>query len=307
MTVSKKQLAANRKNAKKGGVKTDEGKAVVKYNALKHGLLSKEIVVKTGEGAEDQGAFDQLLNDLVAQLKPVGSIEEMLVEKIAVAYWRLRRAYRFEVGILRDKLDHVTDNYFNALDWKDDKIERKSEKLEKEIAELQNKVAYWEKDKKDLQAMFKKKIDLSKIYDWDTNWQNLQNELEDFLFEYEIEIYIEAEELTQFLCGLENWDEQRIWRALISNCEDTAKFYREEVKILEQQLAIEQEKNMLAIQRKKKLASLPDKYSLERLLRYETAIQRQFYKALNELERLQRLRIGDIVPPPLDVNVSVDA
>ncbi len=34
MTVSEKQLKANRKNAKKAGVKTAEGKAIVKYNAL---------------------------------------------------------------------------------------------------------------------------------------------------------------------------------------------------------------------------------------------------------------------------------
>jgi len=45
MTVSKKQLEGNKKNAQKGGVKTQEGKAIVKYNALKHGLLAKEAVI----------------------------------------------------------------------------------------------------------------------------------------------------------------------------------------------------------------------------------------------------------------------
>ena len=42
MTVSKKQLEANKKNAQKGGVKTQEGKAIVKYNALRHGLRPKQ-------------------------------------------------------------------------------------------------------------------------------------------------------------------------------------------------------------------------------------------------------------------------
>ena len=41
MIISEKQLQANRENAQKGGVKTPEGKAIVKYNALKHGLLAK--------------------------------------------------------------------------------------------------------------------------------------------------------------------------------------------------------------------------------------------------------------------------
>jgi len=45
MMVSKKQLVANKRNAQKGGVKTAEGKAVTRLNALKHGLLTDEILL----------------------------------------------------------------------------------------------------------------------------------------------------------------------------------------------------------------------------------------------------------------------
>ena len=114
MTVSEKQLEANKKNAQKGGVKTPEGKAIVKYNALKHGLLAKEVVVTVGEGAENPEEFNTLLEDLKAQLAPEGTLEEMLVEKIAVAYWRLRRAYRYEVGLIRSELDSATDDYYSG-------------------------------------------------------------------------------------------------------------------------------------------------------------------------------------------------
>jgi hypothetical protein len=61
MTISKKQLQANRKNAPKGGVKTPEGKAIVKYNALRHRLLAREAVVTVGEGAENPDEFSGLL------------------------------------------------------------------------------------------------------------------------------------------------------------------------------------------------------------------------------------------------------
>jgi hypothetical protein len=74
MTVSQKQLEANKKNAQKGGVKTSKGKAIVKFNALKHGLLSKEVVITVGEGAENQEEFNTLLNDLNAQLSPEGTL-----------------------------------------------------------------------------------------------------------------------------------------------------------------------------------------------------------------------------------------
>ena len=112
--VSQKQLEANRKNAPKGGVKTTEGKAIIKYNALKHGLLTKEVVITIGEGAENPEEFNGLLTDLKTQLNPEGALEEMLLEKIAVAYWRLRRAYRYEVGLIRQELDTATDDFYSG-------------------------------------------------------------------------------------------------------------------------------------------------------------------------------------------------
>src|SRR5271167_3616555 len=45
---------------------------------------------------------------------------------------------------------------------------------------------------------------------------------------------------------------------------------------------------------------------LDRILRYETAIQRQLVYAINQLERLQRLRKGEHVPAPVSVQLSSD-
>jgi hypothetical protein len=46
----------------------------------------------------------------------------------------------------------------------------------------------------------------------------------------------------------------------------------------------------------------------QKYLRYETALERQIYKALNALERLQRIRLGEKLPLPvsLEVNLSPD-
>ncbi len=64
--------------------------------------------------------------------------------------------------------------------------------------------------------------------------------------------------------------------------------------------------NKLKLQVIKKLGNIPSKDELDRLLRYEGAIERQLYKALNQLERIQRLRAGDNVPAPLEVDVDVN-
>jgi len=45
--------------------------------------------------------------------------------------------------------------------------------------------------------------------------------------------------------------------------------------------------------------------AFSKLSRYETAIERQLYKALHELERRQAARNGGSVPPPQVVDVDV--
>jgi hypothetical protein len=101
MAISPRKLAANQENARRStGPQTPEGKARVRHNALKHGLLAKEVIVPVGDEQENRAEFDLLLNDLWQHYAPVGPVEKFLVEKIATACWRLRRATRAEVGEL---------------------------------------------------------------------------------------------------------------------------------------------------------------------------------------------------------------
>ena len=47
--------------------------------------------------------------------------------------------------------------------------------------------------------------------------------------------------------------------------------------------------------------------AMDRILRYQATINRQLFQAMNQLERLQRLRKGDHVPAPFNVQVLHDA
>ncbi len=49
---------------------------------------------------------------------------------------------------------------------------------------------------------------------------------------------------------------------------------------------------------------LPSAEVLEKILRYESGLERQLYRAMNQLERLQRRREGEDVAPPLSVSLS---
>ncbi len=50
--------------------------------------------------------------------------------------------------------------------------------------------------------------------------------------------------------------------------------------------------------------SLPPADATDTLLRYEAHLDRQLYRAMDQLERLQRQRRGENVPPPLNINLG---
>jgi hypothetical protein len=60
--ASAAQVLANRSNAQKStGPRTPEGKAVVSQNAVKHGLLAREVVIKGEDSGEFEFYRDQML------------------------------------------------------------------------------------------------------------------------------------------------------------------------------------------------------------------------------------------------------
>ena len=88
--ATQRQVSANRRNGLKGGVKTEEGKAISRLNARKHGIFASAL---TTEDSEDLYGIE---DELIASLRPVGPLEEMLVEKIALTYLRMQRCARAE-------------------------------------------------------------------------------------------------------------------------------------------------------------------------------------------------------------------
>ena len=96
MAVSEKQRKANQRNALKStGPRTEAGKARSKYNALKHGLTAKTVLLPD----ENREEFEAFAAGLYKDLNPVGALETLLVERIIFSAWRLFRLRRVETGI----------------------------------------------------------------------------------------------------------------------------------------------------------------------------------------------------------------
>ena len=86
-------VLANRRNARKStGPKTQEGKAIVAQNAVKHGLLARQAVLKD----EDPAEFELHRGRLLQSLAPEGQEQELLAERIVRLWWRLQRAERMQ-------------------------------------------------------------------------------------------------------------------------------------------------------------------------------------------------------------------
>lgn len=79
---------------KKGGPKTDEGKEISKMNALKHGLLSKEVLIS----GEDEEELLSLTKRIRSEIKPETEIERLLSDRIVANIWRLKRVLGMENG-----------------------------------------------------------------------------------------------------------------------------------------------------------------------------------------------------------------
>ena len=246
--VTERQIAANRRSAVAStGPRTAEGKAASRWNALKHGALAQAVIPPSLEPYESRRAFDELLAVLRDELAPGSAVEELLVERIAVSYWRLVRLLRAAAAAIVPHQERLADDQArHAAFAASDSLRPRKPSLADQVQTLSATMS----NKRQLRLlMAKENPDLREVDD-------------DQLF--------------------------ATAQALLSE--------------MQGQLAAQQ-KRQEAVQRDQR--TIPPLANALQFSREETTLERQLYCALDALERLQRLRHGEDVPPPL--RLSVDA
>jgi hypothetical protein len=99
MPVSQQKLEANRRNAAKStGPRTAAGKRRSSRNATKFGLFSRYVVLP----GESNCQYRLMRQGLLLSWHPMNEMELILVERIAVATWKLRRLLAMERGMYAD-------------------------------------------------------------------------------------------------------------------------------------------------------------------------------------------------------------
>ena len=181
------------------GPRTERGKRISSKNALKHGFLSKEVVLQGEPWGENPAEFKQLLNSYLDHFKPVGPVEMDQLELAVIAFWRYRRVLKAERGMI---LGQKTWEFMHDLvidHWRNIAQDESRSEVDRRVAEY-----FWE------------------------------------------------------LRGTE------------LDCK----------------------------------TAIPSGHDIQKLQRAEAHHLRVHYRALNELERLQRMRLGDTVPAPVVVDVQ---
>jgi hypothetical protein len=289
------------------GPRTELGKKRSSQNALKSGIFSRAALLK----GESRSEYQTLLEDLRETCQPEGKVEEILVDKLASIIWRYRRLLLAEGAEIRRSTEFVEfdrkqmeqkeaetisrevqpatniDLSFGpvGLIWNTQNpvvLERSKELLIELWQRIETDGLDEPRDKPDLETIYgdARRLHLRPtFYDWYTRW------------------FLTAK--------LPESERQKRGYATPEQCKDaTLEAITDEITRLKRYQkrneSIESDRMKLEILRK----GVPNFQELDHLLRYETSLERAFDRTLTQLERLQRIRKGQPIPPQVDVKIS---
>jgi hypothetical protein len=290
--ASQKQIEANRKNALKStGATTPEGKAIVRFNAVTHGLTSEAAVIPFVENAEDWEAHRQ---GIIESLSPVGHLETILAERIAMLIWRLGRANRYERELVAIEQERIEEKHF---EYKEHNTLEEMQELATDYKRFRLLITKLP-EMKDSQPI--RTYEAYSIFDIVADLaENTDTE------ELEIPGFPEDEYLDSF----GGWTAKLLLDAIKAIAESEEKpfdkmLHSAQLSIIssEAKARLEFEKAAVEIDRKRRKNLLPNTAILDKIYRYESHLERSLYKAMHEIEKLQATRKGNA---PAKVKVTV--
>jgi hypothetical protein len=98
---SLRRIIASRANGRRSqGPATAEGLERSSANAIRHGLLAKCVVLENESGP----CFDDVVTQHTRRFNPADGVEFGMIEEMAAAYWRMRRAWAIENRLMEKAL-----------------------------------------------------------------------------------------------------------------------------------------------------------------------------------------------------------
>ncbi len=262
------QIEANRRNAQHStGPKTPEGKAASSMNAVKYGILARQLIVQGEYVQESAEEFQSFWTEYHDQLAPVGPLEEMLVDQIVALNWRMRRVRAAESGEITLSLDAgCRHRARNRVEFNDEWPHPDSY-MEKDLLELRQKIE---------QGAELAKTDIDHIADdADGSYPSLLGRLD--------ALHAQVSQ---------NSDNRE------SNQQKILDTLDKEIKKLSEQQVNRRKHEAFKEQAHRNSDSIPHMKVVEKILRVETTLERQLFRAIGQLDHLQTRRLSNNPPTP---------
>ena len=275
------------------GPQTARGKKRSRLNPLKHGILSK-FALLDGESREE---YRILWNGLHDYFQPQGIMEYVCVEDLTIAMWRKRRFIAAVTGRISEKIFFIETKMrakqaAEALQLSRDAMVSDGLVVHDDnpfvITEIIN---IWEAFR---QLVIRGKLDecrpfIHKLYGPDQYGKAPAPSRQAF------EKYVEAMKMGETKGDTSKLAEikQMMIEVIDSEIERFSKLKEVREKIDQQKILFNELTGVIPSGRRADL-----------FLRYETQLSREIDRILIRLERLQRMRKGEQLPPQLDIKIS---
>lgn len=280
-----KQILANQANALLStGPITAEGKAIIASNAIKHGIFTKDLIVSSSMGQENEAEYEEVLSNLISCLAPRNQMENLLVEKIAIDFWRLRRTIRFETGSISKNINVILKSHYSYGN-------RDNSELDEEIQYTTERIdwnsAYVECLQKN-EVTFDRPTWSGKDIESDINEDfyliarslpNLSSDEQNRLYEGKFTFI----ELVTFLKKHGHSKTEKISAKLVEIYSDQNQHLEEKIEELERKKS----SNLSADKLNCTLGMIPPEDSADKILKYERSIQKSIFQNLVLLKKLQ--------------------
>lgn len=276
-TLSSQKLSANRKNAQLStGPKTALGKAESALNAVKHGIFTKECLKHISD--EESRDYEALRLGIFESLKPKDQMQTILCDKIVIDVWRLRKVLAFEQGTMQLEILNL-DASGSPVNFSDRRAIIYNMENHKSEWEDLNQLKKWLTAKRD--ANFS---DLSNKACWllEEIVQNLQQRFREVYRHMDIELLESCEQLSEF-CTWNELNLDKFKADLLESIENRLRsgsnmpnYYENGIQEFDHKRSIYES-----------VAQLPSAENTDKVIRYETHLQRSIERNLRLLRSLQ--------------------
>jgi hypothetical protein len=255
-------------------------------NSVKHDLFSRELVFTS---APDREEFERLLQELFADCDPQGAREQELVLDLVYCRWRKRRLLRWELAELHRQYDRYKQTLRTELEQKF--------RINLTAAQVSGSPEYLKHSTHGLAHLLEVLEQIQREVEQIGCLSPLaQEQLVSNFGMAEGSIAARCITISEMASetGATNSNlKQDILHTLAQESSHLG---------LLKDMAAEAEARSIEVRETSLSRIAPE--TLDRMQRYETSVDRQFGRLLDQLERLQRYRKGELVPPPLKIRVS---